>query len=79
MAPLVQTVFPQGRTRYTPQLNVHLDNFRVHFSKVTEQFSSRISCCIFPTHLRVSTWPCRTSGYSGISRLNSLAEASLTG
>jgi hypothetical protein len=39
MAPLVQTVFQQGRTRYTPRLYVHLDNWRVHFSKVTEQFS----------------------------------------
>jgi histone-lysine N-methyltransferase SETMAR len=38
MAPLVQTVFPQGRTRDTPRLNVHRDNCRVHFSKVTEQF-----------------------------------------
>jgi hypothetical protein len=38
MAPLVQTVFAQGRTRYTPRLNVHLDNCRVHFSKVAEQF-----------------------------------------
>jgi hypothetical protein len=38
MAPLVQTVSPQGRTLYTPRLDVHLDNCRVHFSKVTEQF-----------------------------------------
>jgi hypothetical protein len=37
MTPLVQTVFPQGRTQYTPRLNAHLDNCRVHFSKVTEQ------------------------------------------
>jgi hypothetical protein len=39
MAPLVQTVFPQGRTRYTHRLNVHLDNCRVHFLKVMEQVS----------------------------------------
>jgi hypothetical protein len=38
MAPLVQTVFSQWKTRYTSQLNVHIDNRRVHFSKVTEQF-----------------------------------------
>jgi histone-lysine N-methyltransferase SETMAR len=38
MVPLVQTVFPQGRPRYTPRLNVHLDNYRIHFSKATEQF-----------------------------------------
>jgi hypothetical protein len=31
MAPMVQTVFPQGRTRETHRLNVH-------FSKVMEQF-----------------------------------------
>jgi hypothetical protein len=35
---LVQTVFPQGRTRCTPRLNVHLDKCCVHFSKMTEQF-----------------------------------------
>jgi hypothetical protein len=39
MALLAQTVFPKGRTRYTPRPNVHLDNCHVHFSKVTEQFS----------------------------------------
>jgi hypothetical protein len=38
LAALVQTVFSQARTRYPPRLNVHLDNFSVHFSKVTEQF-----------------------------------------
>jgi hypothetical protein len=47
MEPLVQTVFPQGWIRYTPQLNVHFDNCRVHFSKVMEQFSAIISCCMF--------------------------------
>jgi hypothetical protein len=36
MAPLVQTVFPQERTRSTPRLDLHLDNCRVHFSKVAE-------------------------------------------
>jgi hypothetical protein len=40
MIPLVQTVFPEGRSPYTPRLNVHLDNWRVHFSKVTEEFFS---------------------------------------
>jgi hypothetical protein len=38
MPPLVQTIFPQGKTRHPPRLIVHLDNCRVHFSKVTEQF-----------------------------------------
>jgi hypothetical protein len=76
MAALTQAIFPQGRTRSTPRLNVHLDKCRVHFSKVTGQFSSRISCCMFSTHLRVPPWPSRTSGYSGVSRLDSLAEAS---
>jgi hypothetical protein len=36
MAPLVQTGFPQGKTRETPRPNAHLDNCRVHFPKVTE-------------------------------------------
>jgi hypothetical protein len=76
MEPLVQTVFSQGRTRYTSRLNSHLDNSCVSFLKVKEQFSSRISCCMFPTHLIVPAWPRRTSGDSGVSRLNSLAEAS---
>jgi hypothetical protein len=39
IAPLIQTVSPQGRIRYTLRLHVHLDNYRVHFSKVREQFS----------------------------------------
>jgi hypothetical protein len=39
MGPLASTVFPLGRTRYTPRLNVHLDNCCVHCSKVAEQFS----------------------------------------
>jgi hypothetical protein len=76
MAPTVQTIFPQGRTAYTPRLNIHVDNCRYHLSKVTEQFSSRISCCMFPTDLAVPTWRRRISGYSGVSRLDSLAEAS---
>jgi hypothetical protein len=76
MEPLVQTVFPQGRTWYTPQLSVHLHNCRVHFSKMTGQFSSRISCCTFPTRLIVPTWPRWTSGHPGVSRLDSLAEHS---
>jgi histone-lysine N-methyltransferase SETMAR len=38
MAPLVQTVFPEGRTWHAPRLNVHLDNCRVHFPKVAEHF-----------------------------------------
>jgi hypothetical protein len=76
MASLAQTVFPQEKTRYTSRLNVHLYSCQVHFSKVTEQFSSRIGYCMFPTHLMVSTWPRRTSGYLGVSRLDSLVEVS---
>jgi hypothetical protein len=38
IAPLVQTVFPQGRTRYAPRLKIHLNNCPVHFSKVMELF-----------------------------------------
>jgi hypothetical protein len=38
MAPLVQAVDPQGRTRYIPRVNVHLDACHVHFPKVPEQF-----------------------------------------
>jgi hypothetical protein len=38
MAPLVQTLFAERRTWYTPRLTVHLDNSRIHFAKVMEQF-----------------------------------------
>jgi hypothetical protein len=76
IAPLIQMVFPQGRTPYAPRLNVHLDNCRVHFSKVTEQFSSRINCCMFPTNLIVLIWFRLISCYSSISKLDSLSEAS---
>jgi hypothetical protein len=55
ITPLVQTVFPQGRTREAPRLNVHLGNCRIHFLNVTEQFF--IENQLFPTHLIVPTWP----------------------
>jgi histone-lysine N-methyltransferase SETMAR len=38
MTLLRQTVFPHGNTRYISRLKIHLDNCRVHFSKLTEQF-----------------------------------------
>jgi hypothetical protein len=38
MTPLIQKLFPEQRAPHTPRLNVHLDNCRVHFSKVTEEF-----------------------------------------
>jgi hypothetical protein len=57
MEPLVQTVFPQGRTWYAPRLNVHLDNCRVHFSKATEHFSiDNLSYILhFHPHLKART------------------------
>ena len=38
MVPLVQEIFPHGRNRRALRLHLHLDNCRVHFSKVSEQF-----------------------------------------
>jgi hypothetical protein len=76
MAPLVQTVFPQGRARYTPGFNVHLDNCHVDFSQVTKSLFIENQLLHVPTHRIVPTWPRGTSGYSGILRLDSLAEAS---
>jgi hypothetical protein len=38
MAPLVSNVFPQGRHRRAPPLYCHLDNCRIHFSKVSDKF-----------------------------------------
>jgi hypothetical protein len=76
MAPLIQTVFPQGMTRYTPRLNVHLDNCSVHFSKVTEQFFIKNQLLDVPHPPYIPTWNRQTSGDSGISSLDSLAKAS---
>jgi hypothetical protein len=38
MVPLVQEIFPHGRNGRALRLHLHLDNCRVHFSKVAEQF-----------------------------------------
>jgi hypothetical protein len=38
MVPLVQEIFPYGRNRRALGLHVQLDNCRVHFSEVAEQF-----------------------------------------
>jgi hypothetical protein len=70
MAPLVQRVFPQGKTQYIPRLHVHLDNCRVHFSKVTEHFFIENQLLHVP-HPSYSP----DLAPSGISKLDSLAEA----
>jgi hypothetical protein len=57
MVPPLQTVFPRGKTRHTPRLNIHLDNCCVHFLKGTEQFSLRISRRMLPTHLKCDAKP----------------------
>jgi hypothetical protein len=76
MAPLVQTVFPQGRTWCAHRLNDHLNNCRIHFSKATEQFfiENQLLHALHPPSR--PDLPCRTSGYSGVSTLDSLAEGS---
>jgi histone-lysine N-methyltransferase SETMAR len=38
MVPLVQEIFPHRRNRRGLRLHLQLDNCRVHFSKVVEQF-----------------------------------------
>jgi histone-lysine N-methyltransferase SETMAR len=38
MVPLVEKVFPKGRNPHARRLHLHLDNCRVHFSRVAEQF-----------------------------------------
>jgi histone-lysine N-methyltransferase SETMAR len=38
LALMVAKSFPRGRIPHTRRLQLHLDNCRVHFSKVTEQF-----------------------------------------
>jgi hypothetical protein len=73
MAPLIHTIFPQGRTAYTPRLNICVDNCRYHFSKVIEQFLSISGSRMFPTQLIVPTWPIGILAI-GVSRLDSLAK-----
>jgi hypothetical protein len=68
---------PRGRTRYTSRLNIHLDNCHVHSSKGTAGFSLRISRCIFPHPPYGPNLGHQTSDYSRLSRLDSLAAASL--
>jgi hypothetical protein len=75
IVPLVQTVFPQGRTRYTLRLNVRLDNCRAHFSKVTKQFFIENQLLHVPHPPYSPDLTRRTFGYSGGSTLDSLAEA----
>jgi hypothetical protein len=38
MVPLVEKVFPKGRNPHARRRHLHLDNCRVHFSRVAEQF-----------------------------------------
>jgi hypothetical protein len=76
MEPLAQTVFPQGRTWYTSRFNVHLDNYSVHFSKVKEQFFIENQLLHVRHQSHRSDLARRTSGYSGLPRLDSLAQAS---
>jgi hypothetical protein len=38
LAPAVSKVFPQGRRRRAPRLHCPLDNRRVHFSKMSDNF-----------------------------------------
>jgi hypothetical protein len=38
MTPLIANIFPQGRISHACRLHCHLDDCRVHFSKVIEQF-----------------------------------------
>jgi histone-lysine N-methyltransferase SETMAR len=38
LAPMVAKVFPRGRIPHARRLQFHLDNYRVHFSKASEQF-----------------------------------------
>jgi histone-lysine N-methyltransferase SETMAR len=38
MVPLVEKVFPKGRNPHARRLHLHLDDCRVDFSRVTEQF-----------------------------------------
>jgi hypothetical protein len=38
MTLLIANIFPQGRIPHARRLHLYLDNCRVHFSNVTEQF-----------------------------------------
>jgi hypothetical protein len=51
LAPMVGKVFPRRRIPHPRQLQLHLDNCRVHFSKATEQFSLKTISDVCLTHL----------------------------
>jgi hypothetical protein len=38
LAPMITKTFSRGRILHTRRLQLHLENYRVHFSKTTEQF-----------------------------------------
>jgi hypothetical protein len=91
---ILQRMSPDNRPRITPPLpgdqvdrvlcpldcSTHRSSRQLRCSllKVMEQLSSRISRRMLPTHFIVPTWTRRTYGYSGVSRLGSLAKPSLS-
>jgi hypothetical protein len=52
LEPLLPAVFPDGRKPYSRLLSLHLDNCRVHPSKVSENFSLKIRLFEYPTALQ---------------------------
>jgi hypothetical protein len=52
MTSLIANISPQERIPHTPRLHLHLDNCRIHFSKVIEQFitQNQILCVLNPPY-----------------------------
>jgi hypothetical protein len=49
MTPLITNIFPQWRIPHDRRLHLHVDNCRVHFSKVTEQFMTQNQTLCMPS------------------------------
>jgi hypothetical protein len=63
MIPLVDKVFSKWRNLDAHRLHLHLDNCRVHFSKVNEQFIAQIIFRMFRNHRTIPFLHRRISGF----------------
>jgi hypothetical protein len=73
---MVAKVSPRGRIPIPHRLQLYLDNWRVHFSKATEQFITENQIGRVPYHLTVLVLHRLTSGFSVMWRLRSQARPS---
>jgi hypothetical protein len=65
LEPILLAVFPYGRKSHSHRLSLHLDNRRVHRSKVSGNFLLKVILFEYPIRFTVLTWHLLTSGFSG--------------